>query len=153
MTATPETTDRAAQTPKEPVVDLDQIAARAADDPFFMSDCEGSLQVWHERALVRVARDSAGVITSYDFPFAFPPAEQIIEIDLDSWDPGEDATDDKRRQDIGDLVDARAALPALVDEIAKLRAQVKSVRDWATSHEYKWLHELLDGYGTHGGHL
>jgi hypothetical protein len=39
------------------------------------------------------------------------------------------------------------------EELVKLRAQVKSVRDWATSHEYRWLHELLDGYGTHGGHL
>ena len=38
-------------------------------------------------------------------------------------------------------------------EVATLRAQVKWVRDWATSHEYRWLHELLDGYGTHGGHL
>lgn len=38
-------------------------------------------------------------------------------------------------------------------EVATLRAQVKRVRDWATSHEYRWLHELLDGYGTHGGHL
>ncbi|MFE6126667.1 hypothetical protein ACFQ6Q_00120 [Streptomyces sp. NPDC056437] len=38
-------------------------------------------------------------------------------------------------------------------EVVKLREQVASVRAWATSHEYKWLHELLDGYGTHGGHL
>ncbi|MEU7338654.1 hypothetical protein [Streptomyces sp. NPDC007074] len=38
-------------------------------------------------------------------------------------------------------------------ELAKLHTQVKSVRDWATSHGYKWLHELLDGHGTHGGHL
>lgn len=38
-------------------------------------------------------------------------------------------------------------------ELAMLRDQVKRVRDWATSHEYRWLHELLDGFGTHGGHL
>lgn len=104
---------------------LAEIAARAANDPFFVSDCEGSLQVWHERALVRVTRDEAGAITSYDFPFAFPPAEQIIELDLDSWDPGEDSTDDKRRQDINDLVDARAALPALAAEVRRLRAELK----------------------------
>lgn len=38
-------------------------------------------------------------------------------------------------------------------EMAALQDQVKRVRDWATSHEYRWLHELLDGPGTHGGHL
>jgi hypothetical protein len=153
MTATPETTDRAAQTPKDPVADLDQIAARAADDPFYVSDCEGSLQVWREKALTGVRRDAAGEIEMYSFPSTYKVTDQIIELDLSTWDPGEDATDDQQRQDINDLVDARAALPGLVEEIAKLRAQVKSVRDWATSHEYRWLHELLDGYGAHGGHL
>ncbi|MFF9204351.1 hypothetical protein ACF1AE_21530 [Streptomyces sp. NPDC014986] len=38
-------------------------------------------------------------------------------------------------------------------ETAELREQVARVRAWATSHEYRWLHELLDGYGTHGGAL
>ncbi|MFF8423156.1 hypothetical protein [Streptomyces sp. NPDC015680] len=38
-------------------------------------------------------------------------------------------------------------------EHERLRAQVEAVRAFATSHEYRWLHELLDGYGTHGGHL
>lgn len=104
--------------------EYEAIAAHVVADPFYLSDCEGSLQVWHERALARVTRNNAGAITSYDFPFAFPPAEQIIELDLDSWDPGEDATDDKRRQDIGDLVEARAALPALVTEVRLLRAQL-----------------------------
>jgi hypothetical protein len=48
---------------------------------------------------------------------------------------------------------AREDVPFLLDRVAELEAQVKRVRDWATSHEYRWLHELLDGYGTHGGHL
>lgn len=48
---------------------------------------------------------------------------------------------------------ARVDVPFLLDRVAELEAQVKSVRDWATSHEYRWLHELLDGYGAHGGHL
>lgn len=38
-------------------------------------------------------------------------------------------------------------------ELTELREQVKRVREWATSHEYRWLHELLDGVGAHGGHL
>lgn len=48
---------------------------------------------------------------------------------------------------------AREDVPFLLDRVAELEAQVKRVRDWATSHEYRWLHELLDGFGTHGGHL
>ncbi|GAA1110586.1 hypothetical protein [Streptomyces javensis] len=38
-------------------------------------------------------------------------------------------------------------------ETAELREQVARVRSFAVSHEYRWLHELLDGFGTHGGHL
>jgi hypothetical protein len=48
---------------------------------------------------------------------------------------------------------AREDVPFLLDRVAELEAQVKRVRAWATSHEYRWLHELLDGNGTHGGHL
>lgn len=48
---------------------------------------------------------------------------------------------------------AREDVPFLLERVAELEAQVKRVRDWATSHEYRWLHEPLDGYGTHGGHL
>lgn len=54
---------------------------------------------------------------------------------------------------LADLERARRIAVALEQENAHLTEQVKSVRDWATSHEYRWLHELLDGYGTHGGHL
>jgi hypothetical protein len=48
---------------------------------------------------------------------------------------------------------AREDVPFLLDRVAELEGQVARVRAWATSHEYRWLHELLDGYGTHGGHL
>ncbi|MEU3399396.1 hypothetical protein [Streptomyces filamentosus] len=41
----------------------------------------------------------------------------------------------------------------IASETAELRAKVDRVRAFATSHEYRWLHELLDGVGTHGGHL
>ncbi|MCX4911868.1 hypothetical protein [Streptomyces sp. NBC_00878] len=54
-------------------------------------------------------------------------------------------------QPIGWAREGEKGSPA--DEIAVLREQVERVREWATSHEYKWLHELLDGAGTHGGHL
>lgn len=54
---------------------------------------------------------------------------------------------------LADLERARRIAVALEQENAHQAEQIKSVRDWATSHEYRWLHELLDGYGTHGGHL
>ncbi|MEV1040394.1 hypothetical protein AB0J01_27645 [Streptomyces sp. NPDC050204] len=38
-------------------------------------------------------------------------------------------------------------------ETAELRVQVARIRSFAISREYRWLHELLDGFGTHGGHL
>jgi hypothetical protein len=34
-----------------------------------------------------------------------------------------------------------------------LAGQVDRVRAFAVGHEYRWLLELLDGYGTHGGVL
>ncbi|WP_060887625.1 hypothetical protein [Streptomyces caniscabiei] len=54
---------------------------------------------------------------------------------------------------LADLERARSIAVALEQENAHLTEQVKRARDWATSHEYRWLHELLDGFGTHGGHL
>lgn len=108
--------------------ELQAIAARAAGDPFYVSDCEGSLQVWRESALTHVQRDEAGQITMYSFPSSYRSTDQVIEIDLDTWDPGEDASDDQRRQDITDLIDSRAAVGHLVDEVKRLRAQMAAVR-------------------------
>lgn len=108
---------------EQQLADAQAIAARTAGDPFFVSDCEGKLQVWREKALVHVTRDAAGQIDMYLFPATYRSTDQVIEeIYLDSWDPGEDATDDQRRQDINDLVDARALLSVLVDEILRMRA-------------------------------
>jgi hypothetical protein len=105
------------------LADIQAIADRTTDDPFFVSDCEGKLAVWREKALVRVTRDGAGQIDGYSFPTTYRSTDQVIEeIYLDSWDPGEDATDDQRRQDINDLVDARALLRLLLDEVLRLRA-------------------------------
>lgn len=116
MTETPLTEDQ--------LTELAHLADRVADDPFFLSDCEGELQVWRERALTGVRRDDTGTIEMYSFPSSYRSTDQVIEIDLDTWDPGEDATDDQRRQDIGDLVEARAAMPALVDEVRRLRNEL-----------------------------
>ena len=61
--------------------------------------------------------------------------------------------DSQPYRDSGFIARAREDVPFLLDRVAELEAQVERVRAWATSHEYRWLHELLDGYGTHGGHL
>jgi hypothetical protein len=108
--------------------EIDAIVARVADDPFYVSDCEGSLQVWREKALTHVRRDEDGVITMYSFPSSYRITDQIIEIDLNSWDPGEDETDDKQRQDIYDLVESRAAVPALLAEVRRLHAALEQIR-------------------------
>jgi hypothetical protein len=102
---------------------LQAIADRSATDPFYVSDCEGSLQVWREKALTHVRRDADSAIEMYSFPSSYKVTDQILELDLDTWDPGEDATDDQRRQDINDLVDARAAVGALLEENRRLRAR------------------------------
>jgi hypothetical protein len=104
--------------------EIESIAARVADDPFYVSDCEGSLQVWREKALTHVRRDAAGEIEMYSLPSTYKVTDQIIELDLSTWDPGEDETDDQQRQDVNDLVDSRAALPALLVEVRRLRARV-----------------------------
>ncbi len=107
------------------------IAARAADDPFYVSDCEGSLQVWREKALTHVRRDANGEIEMYSFPSTYKVTDQIVEIDLDSWDPDEDPADDQRRQDLNDLVDARAAVGVLLAEVRRLHNHVAELETYA----------------------
>lgn len=109
---------------EQQLAELTAIAARAANEPFFVSDCEGSLQVWREKALTHVRRDEHGVIDMYSFPSTYKVTDQVIELDLSTWDPGEDATDDQQRQDIRDLVEARAALGALLAEIDRQRTEL-----------------------------
>jgi hypothetical protein len=120
--------------------DAQAIADRAATDPFYVSDCEGSLQVWRESALTHVRRDEAGEITMYSFPSSYRITDQVIELDLNTWDPGEDATDDQQRQDIYDLVEARAALPALLTEVRRLNAELATAREQAIH----WAAETTD---------
>ena len=117
-------TDTTAPLTSQQLDEIEAIASRADGDPFYVSDCEGSLQVWREKALTHVRRDEAGEITMYSFPSSYCSTDQVIEIDLDTWAPGEDATDDQRRQDINDLVDSRAAVNALLAEVRRLRAEL-----------------------------
>ncbi|MFE9007477.1 hypothetical protein ACFYOY_36060 [Streptomyces sp. NPDC007875] len=84
----------------------DRVQA-AHDDPFFVTDCEGDLSVWRQSALTHVTRNSEGEITGWSTPPSYKVTDHILEIELDTWDPGEDPLDDQRRTDIHDLVTAR----------------------------------------------
>jgi hypothetical protein len=120
------------QPPTEQQLDeITTIASRATADPFYVSDCEGSLQVWREKALTHVRRDESGEIDMYSFPSTYKVTDQIIELDLNTWDLGEDATDDQRRQDVNDLVEARAALPALLADLQRARDRVAELEAFA----------------------
>lgn len=131
---------------EQQLAEAQAIADRAATDPFYVSDCEGSLQVWRESALTHVRRDEAGEITMYSFPSSYRVTDQVVEIDLGTWDPGEDATDDQQRQDINDLVEARAALPVLLAEVRRLSAELA-----AAAKDLDWLRCLeaagVDNWG------
>jgi len=127
------------------LADIEEIAARVAEDPFFVSDCEGKLQVWREKALVHVTRNESGEIDGYSFPSSYRSTDEVIEaIYLDSWDPGEDATDDQRRQDINDLVEARAALPALLAEVHRLRAELAAEQGQARAKGIADVADVVD---------
>ncbi|MGW0336688.1 hypothetical protein ACWD0J_33420 [Streptomyces sp. NPDC003011] len=104
-------------------VRLRALADRAAQDPFFLSDCEGSLELWREAALEHVRRDDTGAITMCSTPSSYKVTDQVIEIGLETWDPGEDATEDQIRQNIADLAAGREAVAELLDLVDRLTAE------------------------------
>jgi hypothetical protein len=170
MTTAPETETEIPQTSEELLAELAQLHIRTIVPPSpkqpaafgwqAIAGCQAAGFARTLHALMQVAPDKAAEITDwYQGPFEEgpDPEEHTDWIErtvakstdvLDEWitearDLAVKAKEnteksEKERQD---------------DELATLRAQVKRVRDWATSHEYRWLHELLDGYGSHGGHL
>lgn len=115
-------------------------ASRTAADEWLLSDCEGDLRIWRASAPNHVTRDQAGEITGFSEPSSYRGTDEILAIELDSWDPGEDATDDQRRTDIGDMFDARAAEPALLADNARLRTRVAELEALAAdATEYRVL--------------
>lgn len=102
-----------------------EIAAEATNRPLVFSDCEGVLKVWALSALEHVARDQNGEISGWSEPGSYAAADLVAEVELGmgTWDPGEDMDDDQRRRDIGGLVAARDAVPALLAEVERLRAE------------------------------
>lgn len=110
----------------EQLAEIRELAERAAARPFFFSDCEGVLKIWALSALEHVIRDDAGTVTGWSEPGSYRAADLVAEVELDmgSWDPGEDEDDDQRRQDFGDLVASRELVPALLARVAELEQRL-----------------------------
>jgi hypothetical protein len=170
MTATPETVTETPQTTEQLLHDLGELHTRTCVSPLPKHPAAmgwqavaGSMAAGFARALHalgEVAPDRAQEVTDwFQGPFEEGPdpeehtdwLERNVAKDLSEL---QQWVDDGQQMAEESKTNTEAWERERQDkEVAKLREQVKSVRDWATSHEYKWLHELLDGYGTHGGHL
>lgn len=66
-------------------------------DRWFLSDCEGHLVIIREAKLRHVTRNDTGEITGYSLPAEWGPNVVIAEWDLNTWDAGDDESDDQRR--------------------------------------------------------
>ncbi|PZT71413.1 hypothetical protein DNK55_32385 [Streptomyces sp. AC1-42T] len=93
----------------------------ATEGPWFVSDCEGRLQVWSEGALEHVVRDEKGTITGWSTPFSWKPGDLLHEVDLDTWDEGVDPEDDLERANARLIGHAPQDLEYLLNEADLLR--------------------------------
>ncbi|MFF4337510.1 hypothetical protein [[Kitasatospora] papulosa] len=93
----------------------------ATEGPWFVSDCEGRLEVWFEGALEHVVRDDKGTITGWSTPASWKPGDLLHEVDLDTWDEGVDPEDDLERANARLIGHAPQDLEYLLDEAARLR--------------------------------
>lgn len=176
MTATPETTtsldiaSEAEKAPEELLSDLGEFHTRTLVSPLpkhpaamgwqATAGCMAAGFARALHALSKVAPEKAAEITTwFQGPFEDGPDPEEHTDWLERHVAGSADVLQRWVEDGRQMAEESKANTATWEkehqdkEIAELRAQVKSVRDWATSHEYRWLHELLDGYGTHGGHL
>ncbi|MDJ0466089.1 hypothetical protein [Streptomyces sp. H27-C3] len=93
----------------------------ASEGPWFVSDCEGRLQVWREGALEHVVRDESGTITGWSTPFSWTDGDLLHEVDLETWDEGSDPDEDLERANARLMGHAPQDLEYLLDETTLLR--------------------------------
>lgn len=91
-------------------------------DRWFLSDCEGCLEIWREDVLLHVTRDESGEITGYQTPGSYRPGDLIAKWELNTWDRGEDPDDDKRRAIAESMVRDH-------NEVERLRAELKRAKE------------------------
>lgn len=170
MTTTPET--EIAQTPEQLLTELGELHTRTRVSPLPKHPAAmgwqavaGSMAAGFARALHalnEVDPDRAQqIVTWFQGPFEDegPDPEEHTAWLAHTVAKGDLALVEKWVEDGRQRAESSKAATEKLEkeqqdvEMATLRAQVKRVRDWATSHEYRWLHELLDGPFTHGGHL
>ncbi|MCP9947332.1 hypothetical protein [Actinomadura madurae] len=98
-------------------------------DRWFLSDCEGRLEIWREAVLRDVTRDEHGEIDSYSLPAVYKDTDLIASWDLGTWDEGEDDADDARRRMWAEIVRAHN----VGDEVERLRAELADRKRLSTS--------------------
>ena len=97
----------------EKIAHLKRLLASIGDLPWFLSDCEGEVEIWRESAL-RISRDEHGEIVGYSMPGSYARNDLVAEWGLDTWDEGQDEDDDERRRMAELIVEAVNALPFLI---------------------------------------
>jgi hypothetical protein len=170
MTTASEAETEKSQTPDELLTELAQLHIRTIVPPSpkhpsahgwqAIAGCQAAGFARALHALMEVAPEKAAEITDwYQGPFEEGPdpeehTDWIERTVAKSTDVLDEWITEARDLAVKSAEATEAGEKEREDaEIATLRGQVERVRAWATSHEYRWLHELLDGYGTHGGHL
>ncbi|MFB4280802.1 hypothetical protein ACBJ59_36320 [Nonomuraea sp. MTCD27] len=98
----------------EKVAHLKDLLGSVGPLPWFLSDCEGDMQIWRESALTHVTRGEDGDIEGYRTPGSYKRNDLVASWDLDTWDEGEDEDDDERRRMAELIVEAVNALPHLI---------------------------------------
>lgn len=96
------------------IAHLKHLLSSVGDLPWFLSDCEGDMQIWRESALRHVSRECSGEIVGYSTPASYKRNDLVATWDLDAWDEGEDEDDDERRRMAELIVEAVNALPWLL---------------------------------------
>lgn len=129
----------------EELVTAREIATAAQADPLLHTDCDGTLRVWRESALLNVARDDNGAVTGWREPFSYRPSDLILDAELDSWDEGEDEEDDRLRQAVRHMVAAYALMPALLAEVERLAALEKALAEYRQAAEIDHAQAVAPG--------
>ncbi|MFV2172405.1 hypothetical protein ACFHW2_11515 [Actinomadura sp. LOL_016] len=109
-------------------------------DRWYLRDCEGELSIWRETALLGITRDDAGDITGYRLPARYRDTDLIATWDLSTWDRGQDADDDRRRDLYAEIVRAHNA----GDEVKRLREEVEKLRLLESGGRKLWQHAAAE---------
>lgn len=126
----------------------------ASAGPWFVSDCEGRLQVWREAALEHVVRNAAGTITGYSTPAFWNSGDLLHEADLETWDEGEDDEDDLERANARLMGHAPQDLEYLLGERDLLRRLLTETVDAynALASRKQCTEQELQQLRTEAGH-